>query len=431
MQATARTYLIAIAAALSLIVAGVAVSTISQAVAETSSSVHVQARKTVKVQKTKQRTAKQRKADRKACNKLTKRQRKNLRKTLKRSYLTKAQCNKQIRKMRVILQNPSSPAGNHGYANPAVFGLSANTEADFSATESALGIKAGVVGVFTDFTQPFPTYQADRAKARGAELMISWEPQVAGGPQIQPAYSLSTIIAGNYDSYIAQFARDAAATGRPVFVRWAAEMNGDWQVWATGFNGNGPGDYINAYRHVVNVARAAGGSNIKWIFNPIVSYVGSTSLRQLYPGDAYVDWVALDGYNWGSVKPWGWQSFTDVYSMGLAELRSVAPNKPLAIAEIGSAPGARKAAWVTDTFAKARAAGVRMMVWFDHNKETDWRLTSDPATAKAAKAAIKDNNWTTGGNQHTTDAALDLQSVRFSRRSEVPPHAPQPSHQQP
>lgn len=291
--------------------------------------------------------------------------------------------------------------------SPTVFGLAANGDGALRDARAKIGVKPGVVGVFTDFTQLFPSAAANKAAATGASLLISWEPQDSSLPQqVQPAYSLHRITQGHFDSYISSFARAAAATHRPVFVRFAPEMNGDWQVWSTGFNENAPGDYIAAYRHVTSVARAAGGTNIKWVFNPITSYDGSTPLSQLYPGDDQVDWVALDGYNWGPLKPWGWQSFTDIFTMGLAELRSVAPSKPLAITEIGCAPGAGKAAWITDAFTQAHAAGARMFVWFEHNKETDWRLGSDPLVVVAARKAATAPGWVTGGNYRKVAAAL-------------------------
>lgn len=305
---------------------------------------------------------------------------------------------------------------------PTVFGLSANGEQAVRDAEKVLARKAGVLGVFTDFTQRFPAQEALNAAARGAALMISWEPQAMGMGQNQPQYGLDRITAGDFDPYIRRFARDAAATGRPVFIRFAAEMNGDWQVWSKGVNGNGAGDYRRAYRHVVDVARRAGGTNIKWMFNPIVSYPGSEPLSRLYPGDRYVDWVALDGYNWGSTRPWGWQSFTDVFAAGFTELRTVAPSKPLAIAEIGCAPGEGKAEWVRDALVRAREAGVQILVWFEHNKETDWRLTADPAVAEAAKQVLAQPGWVAGGSYSAVRRAL-----RVSRRAGPSRWVPRPA----
>ncbi len=343
------------------------------------------------------------------CTLLTSKQRRALRKSIKPKKLTSKRCLVRLRALKAASKKTKpAPAPTPAPATTTVFGLSANGEAAVRDAESKIGLKAGVLGVFADFTDAFPAQDAANAAARGAALLISWEPWNWDiKSQEQPNYSLDRITAGDHDAYIRSFAQGAAATGRPVFVRFAAEMNGDWHVWSTGINGNGPGDYIAAYRHVVDVSRAAGGTNIKWVFNPIISYEGSTPLTQLYPGSSYVDWVALDGYNWGSLK-WGWQSFTDVFTMGLNEIKAVAPGKPLAIAEIGCVPGAQKAAWVTDTFAKAQANGVRMLVWFEHNKETDWRLSSDPTVAAAAKTAATRPGWVSGGDYPKVQAALGL-----------------------
>ena len=347
------------------------------------------------------------------CAKLSKRHKTTLNKQLRKKRLTNQQCSVKVRALRAAKRAPvkSKPQPSPSPApapTSTVFGLAANGEVALAQAESKIGLKAGVVGVFTDFKHPFPTTDANHAKARGASLLISWEPwnwEVKS--QVQPEYSLDRITAGDHDAYIREFARDAAATNRPVFVRFAAEMNGDWHVWSTGANGNGPGDYIAAYRHVVDVSRAAGASNIKWMFNPIVTYEGSTPLTSLYPGSNYVDWVALDGYNWGALK-WGWQSFTDIFTMGLAEIKAVAPGKPLGIAEIGSTPGPLKAAWVTDSFARAQANGVRMFVWFEHNKETDWRLSADPTVAAATKTAATKPGWVSGGDYTKVASALGL-----------------------
>lgn len=350
-----------------------------------------------------------------SCRSLAPRKRAALRSALKPRKLTNKRCQRYStimkRAKRPTKPRPKAPTQPQPTpTNPSgtVFGLSANGEPALRSAEESLGLTAGVVGVFADFRQDFPTAEAESAADRGAALLISWEPwNWDVKSQDQPDYSLRRIIDGSHDAYIASFARQAEQHGRPVFVRFAAEMNGDWHTWSTGYNGNQPGEYAAAYRRVVDVARSAGATNIKWMFNPIVSYEGSTPLVELYPGHEYVDWVALDGYNWGSLK-WGWQSFTDIFTLGLAELGQVASEKPLAIAEVGCTPGPDKAAWVTDTMTKASQHGVRMFVWFEHNKETDWRLSADPATATAARQAVADLGWTTGGDYHAVRQRLGL-----------------------
>ena len=189
-------------------------------------------------------------------------------------------------------------------------------------------------------------------------------------------------------------------------LRFAAEMNGDWLPWSTGVNGNRPGDYVAAWRHVRARFRRAGATNAVWVWNPTVDYDGATPLRSLFPGASQVDWLAVDGYNWGDTRAWGWQSYADVFAPTVRQLAALAP-RPLMIAETASAPGPRKAAWVTETFAAAHADGVDAVVWFEFDKETDWRLSSDPAVARAARDILETRGWRQGG-----DLAAVERSVR-------------------
>ena len=119
---------------------------------------------------------------------------------------------------------------------------------------------------------------------------------------------------------------------------------------------------------------------------------------ELFPGAGEVDWVAVDGYNWGSVRDWGWQSFADIFAPTLRGLRALAPGRPVMIAETASAPGPRRAAWVTDTLRSAHADGVGAVVWFEFDKETDWRLAGDPASAAAAHPVLNGRGWRQGSN---------------------------------
>lgn len=121
-------------------------------------------------------------------------------------------------------------------------------------------------------------------------------------------------------------------------------------------------------------------------------------MRELFPGAREVDWVAVDGYNWGSVRGWGWQSYADIFEPTLRALRALAPARPVMIAETASAPGARRAAWVTETLRSAHADGLGAVVWFEFDKETDWRLRGDPASAGAAHAVLHGRGWRLGGD---------------------------------
>ncbi len=246
----------------------------------------------------------------------------------------------------------------------------------------------------------------DPIVARGAVPMITWLPRLdSGDPVQQPAYSLATIAAGAYDPHIRRAAREAAAFGGPLLLRLAHEMNGSWASWGAGVNGNTPSDYIAMWRHVVSIFRAEGATNVRWVWSPNVYGGGSSPTRAsaspfqpFYPGDSWVDFVGLDGYNWGTLHPAGWCSFANVFGPSYDALTKLT-DKPVMIAETASAEaGGSKAAWIRAIpgVLQSRMPRVRALIWFDRDKETDWQIASSPAS-EAAFRAVASSSLLSGG----------------------------------
>jgi beta-mannanase len=236
----------------------------------------------------------------------------------------------------------------------------------------------------------FPTAQAGQLAATGAVPVITWEPWNPANGVDQPAYALDRITAGDFTTYETAWAKQVKAYGKPVVLRFAHEMNGNWYPWSAQTNGNTAGDYVAAWRQVRSVFSRQGVTNVTWSWSPNVPYTGSTPLTSLYPGDAYVDEVALDGYNWGSTQSWStWTSFWDLFSGGVAQLRSLTA-KPLFIAEVATAEsGGSKAAWISDMFTTlATHPEIRGFTWFDHAKETDWRIDSSVESLDAFRTGL-------------------------------------------
>ncbi len=262
---------------------------------------------------------------------------------------------------------------------------------EIAAVAATVGEQPSIELWYEDFRQPLSAAKLAAVDARGATPLITWEPWAWGGGATQTAYRSSRITAGAHDAQIRQWGQALAAWGKPVLLRYGHEMNGDWYPWADGVNGNKPGDYAAAWRHVHTLVTAQGATNVRWVWSPNVPYPGSTPLTQLYPGDAYVDVVALDGYNWGSSQSWSsWQSPDTLFGQGLAELRAIAPGTEIIIAETASAEqGGSKADWNTRLIAYLDAQpDVSAVVWFDHQKEADWRISSSAASASALAAAL-------------------------------------------
>lgn len=274
-----------------------------------------------------------------------------------------------------------------GVATPG--GPTAGGELDQVAAQ--VGEDPSIVLSYADFTQAPPIQALDQVRARGAESLLTWEPWKAGAGVDQPGFSNASILAGDHDAYLREWGTQLAAWGGPVSLRYAHEMNGDWYPWAEGVNGNAAGSYAAAWKHVHDVVVGQGATNVRWVWTPNVPYTGSTLLAGLYPGAAYVDVVGLDGYNWGTgVAGRAWVSPSDLFGFGLERLRAVAAGKPIIIAETASSEvGGSKAAWDTDLVAFLQAQpDVVAFVWFDMDKEADWRIGSSASSTTAIRDAL-------------------------------------------
>ncbi len=197
----------------------------------------------------------------------------------------------------------------------------------------------------------------------------------------------------------------AAAWGHPFFLRLAHEMNGNWfshgtQSGGANTNANTTAEFVAFWRHMHDLAVAAGATNITWVWSPNVDNAGQPSLSSLYPGDAYVDWTALDGYN-KSLAASVWKTFSQVFSTSYSQILAFAPAKPMMIAEVGSdAALGDKAAWITDmlgTQLPDNFPKVKAVVWFNwHVSSTSaWDIESGAGAQQAFANGIASAYYTT------------------------------------
>lgn len=287
---------------------------------------------------------------------------------------------------------------------------------DFSEVD-ALAARVGrypnSVSWFSGFDQPFRDDGVVNAWRRGMLPIVSWESrplQTDMGPgsdnSVNPDYQLSDIIDGKYDDYIRNYARAVAKLGLPVGLRFDHEMNGFWYPWAEQANGNQPGEYVAAWQRVHDIFDAEGATNVIWIWSPnVVQFSGAQPLDQLYPGDAYVDWVGLVGYYRRPIldKP---ATFENTYGESLDALRAVS-SKPIYLTEVGATEtGGNKAAWITDFFAGMKAnPDIVGFSWFNLTitalssgvlTTNDWRITSTQASVSAFGDGIADPRYGSG-----------------------------------
>ena len=232
---------------------------------------------------------------------------------------------------------------------------------------------------------------------RGATPLITWEPWDPEAGVEQPAYRAATIAGGAFDAYVDAWATRLASWNGPVYLRMFHELNAPWYPWGAGVNGNAPENLVAAWRHVRGRFDRAGAGNVRWVWCPDAG-LGETPLAELYPGDDVVDWVGLDGYNWGEVNPeTGWRSFAEIFGPAYDALGRLT-DRPLMVAETASSgQGGDKAAWIAEAFAALpeRFPRVRALSWFDEaTAGADWPVTSSPeALATFAAAATGSRMW--------------------------------------
>ena len=92
-----------------------------------------------------------------------------------------------------------------------------------------------------------------------------------------------------------------------------------------------------------------------------------------------------------------WQTYAQVFGSSYDQLCRLDPSLPVMIAETASTElGGDKAAWITSMFTReipARTPRVKIVVWFDENKETDWRVESSTRALDAYRAVATSSAW--------------------------------------
>ena len=236
----------------------------------------------------------------------------------------------------------------------------------------------------------------DTVRNYGALNFFTWQSSTTDGSEINTD---AQIAGGAQDTYITQWAQAAKAYGHPFFLRFDWEMNGKWFPWSPGVNGNTASAYVAMWRHVHNIFTSVGATNVSWVWCPNVDpHNTMTSLASLYPGDTYVDWTCLDGYNGNSP----WTSFTNLFQATYDEItQTIAPSKPMIVAESGSTEsGGSKAQWITNMLnaLPTRFPQIHGFMWWEQTSSgpggyTDWPIESSASSQAAFAQGISSPSY--------------------------------------
>lgn len=253
-----------------------------------------------------------------------------------------------------------------------------------------VGRKPDIVMDYSNITDPLLTStEISNLSQRGETPLVTWQLYKSGwGGETIP---LRDVASGAYDSYLRKAAEQAKTMPfNEVLIRFAHEMNGNWYGWS----GN-PTAYVEAWRHVVSVFRQVGATNVKFVWSPNVDN-GSYPFAAYFPGDSWVDYVGLDGYNWGTagIGVNKWQSLAEVFKSSYQQLTTMS-TKPVMITETSSSEiGGDKAAWITKGFLHTipeQFPRIAAVIWFDRNMEEDWRIASSNSSLEAYRRVVSNS----------------------------------------
>jgi hypothetical protein len=229
------------------------------------------------------------------------------------------------------------------------------------AFEELIGRGTTLEREFFAWDEAWPGANEYLARDLGRTLILSWSSRRQDGALVPWA----AIADGREDALIDSRARDLMSFGAPLFFVFHHEPNGKW-------NAGTPDEFIAAWRHIRTRFLQEGVTNVSYTLVMFdTAYESGGAADDYYPGDAYVDVLGVDAYNWygcpGRNDPW--RSFEEkaqaFYDFGVAH------GKPMVVAELGStedpADPNRKAQWFLEaSIALKRWPGIMGVSYF-HN----------------------------------------------------------------
>jgi hypothetical protein len=267
-----------------------------------------------------------------------------------------------------LLASPTAAVAN------ARVGAFPNETGGISALEQHLGQAVSIDHHYVPWD--FSSWQRKIAGdvAAGRTPLLSWS--------AAPKTTAAAIASGSQDLRIRAAASALKAAGVTVYLRPFYEFD---QPAGHPRNIGSATELIAAWRHTWTVFRAARAGNVKFVWCPMAFDYPTGVAQRFWPGAAYVDYVAADGYNFPGRR---WRAFGDIFQS--AYQFSVAQGRPFFVAETAS-PGAdpRTPAWISAAAQWAQASpNVAAIVYFDSvsPKGYDFRLYAH----QSAFAAFRD-----------------------------------------
>lgn len=255
----------------------------------------------------------------------------------------------------------------------------------YSRFASSTSQQVPVVSVFAKLNSVDLNERLATVTKRGQTPLVTlelWETWDRPGADHKRHLSLNRLLVGDYDAALRDIGRTLARVDRMVLVRLAHEANGHWYPWAVGVNDNSAAEYVAAWKHVRQVVQSE-GAELQWIWAPAATQLTrqDVALADLYPGDAWVDFVGMTAYERQVADP------VSTLTATVEQLRDIT-RQPIILAEVGVS-GQGKVSWIQHLPDWLRNnPDVVGLIYFDTSPGTtgataDYSISADPRAAQA------------------------------------------------
>ena len=256
---------------------------------------------------------------------------------------------------------------------------------------------AGATGKRMTFAGTFHSVNENDGVAGGwsntRELLEKvWAGQATPFANLTIPASAASIASGAWDNKINEWASHLEqflnkGGGRSLVLAPLQEMNGDWTPY-----GCDPANFVNAYRRVVDIIRGRGidETQVRFAFAPNGwTTPGCGSIGSYYPGNGYVDVIGISAYRWGE------EGVFAVMGGAVDQITASFPGKPIIIAQTGAVPSGSKDQWIREMMAWAAShPAVVAVVYFNLNKEVDWRVWINPTVNAGWRDGVRASGTT-------------------------------------
>jgi hypothetical protein len=279
-----------------------------------------------------------------------------------------------------------------------------NTEAALRLAERRVGREFELTYRFHDLDDVIPTPDERAAAAAGRVLHIDIDARLYQAPHRPVTWN--DVAAGQFDSSLTRQARGLASLRTPVFVTFDHESD---QVRRSALGQ--PIDFVAAWRHIHELFRRAGADELIWVWVVTGYPPRIPAAAQMWPGNAYVDWISWEAYNTsgcqaGAPDPARYEPFASSVSPFFTWLRrhgiaeGIDAGKPIMISEAASArysDPSLTAAWYRQIPAVLHQhPAIRAITLWDRPGAANcqYRFDDVPVIARAVGAAMANTERT-------------------------------------